>query len=64
LTTKEWVVDGRVRRFLNAFWNEHQGEAEKIWAWKHKCDELDLQAKDQGTPLSSRCCHHNLLQVS
>jgi hypothetical protein len=39
-------------RFLNAFWNEHQSSAEKIWTWKHKCDELDLQNKDQGISLS------------
>ena len=34
--------------FMNAFWNqvfEGNDEPEKVWAYKHKHDELDLENK-------------------
>merc|ERR1712137_432952 len=54
-THKEQVV-----WFLNAFWNEHQGEAEKLWAWKHKCDELDLENHENGCGLDELNAHRFL----
>jgi len=46
--------------FLNAFWNELQGEAEKLWTWKFKCDELDLQNHELGSGLDELNAHRFL----
>eukprot|EP00011_Vannellida_sp_DIVA3-517-6-12_P014129 CAMPEP_0114612082 /NCGR_PEP_ID=MMETSP0168-20121206/4442_1 /TAXON_ID=95228 ORGANISM="Vannella sp., Strain DIVA3 517/6/12" /NCGR_SAMPLE_ID=MMETSP0168 /ASSEMBLY_ACC=CAM_ASM_000044 /LENGTH=319 /DNA_ID=CAMNT_0001823063 /DNA_START=66 /DNA_END=1025 /DNA_ORIENTATION=- len=44
--------------FLNAFWNSFGEEnAEKIWAYKHKCDELDLQESENGNGLDEMKAH-------
>lgn len=37
--------------FLNAFWNEYQGEAENIWKYAWKFVELDLDKKKEGSDL-------------
>ena len=46
--------------FLNAFWNELQAEAEKLWLFKLKCDELDLQNHENGTGLDELNAHRFL----
>jgi DNA repair exonuclease SbcCD ATPase subunit len=46
--------------FLNAFWNEYSGDSEKLWLWKLKCDELDLQNHENGTGLDELNAHRFL----
>jgi hypothetical protein len=46
--------------FLNAFWNEYQSEAEKLWLYKLKCEELDLQNHENGTGLDELNAHRFL----
>jgi len=47
--------------FLNAFWADFGSrEAEKIWAYKHKCDELDLDKKAAGCALDELNAHRFL----
>mmetsp|Transcript_1056 Transcript_1056/g.1541 ORF Transcript_1056/g.1541 Transcript_1056/m.1541 type:complete len:320 (-) Transcript_1056:75-1034(-) len=47
--------------FLNAFWNSFGEEnAEKIWAYKHKCDDLDLQDGENGSGLDEMNAHRFL----
>jgi len=47
--------------FLNAYWKDFgQKEAERIWTYKHKCDELDLQNRAAGTALDELNAHRFL----
>jgi len=43
--------------FLNAFWNTHAEEAERIWGYVKKCNELDLEKHDQGNGLDEVRAH-------
>jgi hypothetical protein len=43
--------------FLNAFWNSQSQEAEKLWAYVKKCNELDLEKHDQGSGLDEVRAH-------
>jgi len=55
-TYKEQVV-----WFLNAFWEEFaQNEAEKLWKYKHMCDELDVQKGASGFELDELSAHRFL----
>jgi len=47
--------------FLNAFWNQFaKNETEKIWDYKHKFDQLDLEKKAQGHALDELNAHRFL----
>ena len=54
-THKEQVV-----WFLNAFWNEFKEEAERLWTWQHKYDELDLEKGASGNGLDELNAHRFL----
>lgn len=43
--------------FLNAFWKEHQNDAEQIWLWTQKFIELDLEKKKDGSDLDEFNAH-------
>eukprot|EP01095_Lingulamoeba_sp_RSL-Kostka_P006765 TRINITY_DN213_c0_g1_i4.p1 TRINITY_DN213_c0_g1~~TRINITY_DN213_c0_g1_i4.p1 ORF type:complete len:234 (-),score=116.85 TRINITY_DN213_c0_g1_i4:134-835(-) len=46
--------------FLNAFWNEHEGEAEKLWAFVDKCSEFDYEKHEEGCGLDEMNAHRFL----
>lgn len=46
--------------FLNAFWPQFGGEAEKIWNFKHTFDELDHDRKGDGCALDELQAHRFL----
>jgi len=46
--------------FLNAFWNEHQDKAEKLWTWTREFEKLDLENHEQGTGLDEVNAHRFL----
>jgi len=51
--------------FLNAFWNDFASkEAENIWLYKHKHDELDLQKRADGNELDELNAHRFLEQIN
>ena len=54
-THKEQVV-----WFLNAIWNTHSAQAETLWNYKHKCDELDIQNGAAGNSLDELNAHRFL----
>jgi len=55
-THKEQIV-----WFLNAFWHKFgEAEAERLWDFKHKCDELDLQNHENGNSLDELNAHRFL----
>ena len=58
LSTKEYKA--QAIWFLNAFWPEHGGEAEKIWGYKHTFDELDHDKKANGCALDELQAHRFL----
>ena len=45
--------------YLNAYWEEPHGEAEaeNLWLYKHKMDELDLQNHEDGCCLDEMKAH-------
>jgi len=43
--------------FLNAFWNIHSQEAERLWGYVLKCNELDLEKHEQGSGLDEVRAH-------
>jgi len=43
--------------FLNAFWDQHSGEAERIWSYANKCNELDLEKHELGNGLDEVRAH-------
>lgn len=46
--------------FLNAFWKEFSGEAEKVWAWCRQFEDLDLDKKKAGNDLDEFTSHRFL----
>jgi len=48
------------KAFLNAYWDQHSGEAENIWTWAHKFAELDLDKKAEGCDLDEFNAHRFL----
>jgi len=54
-THKEQVV-----WFLNAYWHKYAEQAERLWEFKHKCDELDLQNHENGNSLDELNAHRFL----
>ncbi|KAL6070573.1 Merozoite surface protein 3a [Balamuthia mandrillaris] len=47
--------------FLNAFWEDFaKDEAERLWKFKHQCDELDHAKKAQGCALDELQAHRFL----
>eukprot|EP01090_Pellita_catalonica_P016162 TRINITY_DN4562_c0_g1_i1.p3 TRINITY_DN4562_c0_g1~~TRINITY_DN4562_c0_g1_i1.p3 ORF type:complete len:264 (-),score=78.49 TRINITY_DN4562_c0_g1_i1:1135-1926(-) len=57
-TTRSYGDQGRA--FLNAFWEEHEKDAEKIWTWAIKFAELDLDKKEEGCDLDEFNSHRFL----
>merc|ERR1712137_738601 len=43
--------------FLNAFWEEHEAEAEKLWEYVQKLNELDLENHEEGSALDEMKAH-------
>jgi len=43
--------------FLNAFWDSHSNEAERIWSYVKKCNEIDLEKHEQGNGLDEVRAH-------
>jgi len=43
--------------FLNAFWNSQSGEAERIWGYVLKLNELDLEKHEEGCGLDEVRAH-------
>jgi len=46
--------------FLNAFWRQHGGEAEKIWSFRHTFEELDHERRGDGCALDELNAHRFL----
>jgi len=46
--------------FLNAFWHKIEDQAEKLWAFKHKCEELDIENHEAGNALDEVNAHRFL----
>jgi len=46
--------------FLNAFWGNLADEAEKIWLYAHKCNELDMEKHENGNALDELNAHRLL----
>lgn len=57
-TAKNYAEQGKA--FLNAYWNEHQKDAESIWTWALKFAELDLDRKADGNDLDEFNAHRFL----
>ncbi len=57
-TYKEQVV-----WFLNAFWDQFQGDAEKLWKHVLLCADLDSQRHADGTALDELNAHRFLEQI-
>jgi DNA repair exonuclease SbcCD ATPase subunit len=53
---------GQAVWWLNAFWSTHQGEAEKLWAYVEKANDIDLEHHDQGSGLDELNAHR-LLEI-
>lgn len=49
--------------FLNAFWDQYQGEAEKLWKHVHLFGDLDLQHHADGSALDELNAHRFLEQI-
>ncbi len=49
--------------FLNAFWDQFQGEAEKLWKHVLLCADLDSQRHADGTALDELNAHRFLEQI-
>jgi len=43
--------------FLNAFWHQLSGEAERIWTYVYKCNEIDLEKHEAGCGLDEVRAH-------
>ena len=54
-THKEQIV-----WFLNAYWHKYSKDAELLWQFKLKCDELDLQNHENGNGLDELNAHRFL----
>ena len=53
---------GQAVWFLNAFWNTHQGEAEKFWAYVEKANAIDIEKHADGCALDELNAHR-LLEI-
>jgi len=60
-TSMNYADQGKA--FLNAYWDDLSGEAEKVWAWAHKFAELDLDKKAEGNDLDEFNAHRFLEQL-
>lgn len=49
--------------FLNAFWEQYKGEAEKLWKHVQLFNELDLQRHAEGSGLDELGAHRFLEQI-
>jgi hypothetical protein len=49
--------------FLNAFWDQFQAEAEKLWKHVQLCADLDAQRHAEGTALDELNAHRFLEQI-
>jgi len=57
-TARNYAEQGKA--FLNAYWKEHEGDAEKVWLWANKFTELDLDKKGEGSDLDEFNAHRFL----
>jgi len=48
--------------FLNSFWNEHSGEAEKLWKYVEMANKIDLERHEDGCGLDELNAHR-LLEI-
>jgi hypothetical protein len=48
--------------FLNSFWNKHESEAEKFWAYVEKAASLDTERRGEGSALDELNAHR-LLEI-
>ena len=46
--------------FLNGFWDSHQGEAEKFWAYVNKANAIDIEKHEAGCALDELNAHRLL----
>jgi len=46
--------------FLNGFWDSHQAEAEKFWAYVHKANAIDIERHESGAALDELNAHRLL----
>lgn len=44
-------------RFLNAFWDDHEGSAERLWQYAIKCAEVDIDRHEEGSGLDEMQAH-------
>lgn len=54
------TYEGQAIAFLNAYWDEQQGESEKIWEFTNKFVELDIENKKAGKSLDEFNAHRFL----
>jgi len=50
----------QAKAFLNAYWYQHEGEAENLWKWYNKFVELDLEKGKEGKDLDEFNAHRFL----
>jgi len=43
--------------FLNAFWDDHESEAERIWEYVLKCADIDIENHGEGCALDEMTAH-------
>jgi len=63
---KEWTSKNyaeQAQGFLNAYWEECQGQAEDIWKWHGKFVELDLDKGEEGSDLDEFNAHRFLESI-
>jgi len=53
---------GQAIWFLNAFWKDLQGEAEKLWTYVQKASEIDIEKREEGSGLDELNAHR-LLEI-
>jgi len=46
--------------FLNAYWDQHGSDSERVWDYVHKCAELDIQRHGDGNALDEVMAHRFL----
>lgn len=49
--------ENQAKLFLNAFWSEHQKDAEDVWKFTHMFVELDDEKKKNGSDLDEFKAH-------
>jgi len=54
------VYAEQAKAFLNAYWEELQGETENIWTWAHQFIELDIEKGKEGNDLDEFNAHRFL----